>query len=508
MTKPNDIPVFSKEDFDEWKIRMKIFLAAQDDDLWDVITDSPIRSLKDKCEWSVEEKRMAKIDNMAINILYKSLDKSMFSKIKFCTSAKEIWERLIQLCEGSEQNKENMKMAATQKLDSIRMYSYETLDEFDERFTSTVIELSSLGKTYTNREIIIKAMRALSKEWDIKIVAMREAKDLNKMELHEFFFEMKAFEFEKDSRKAEEAGRTKKRARLDIENKRKSGSREPEPNSTKPKKQKVLFAAKNLSSWDETDSEDEQTTIKCLLANNVEEDFDFGSEQFSKEELTEALNDMVIEYKKLSERLLEVQAENLTLKQQAEIHQVETETEPAEAESSISELNGLREVNSKLTKTILEKDFLIQKLNANVSAWTSSSTSLESMLNEQRPARCKFGLGYSEAEAETSKTDGFTKVGKTMQFVKSTCVDTLTEGFGLANKTEPNSCNDKKQEMISWLKPKVRAARCSKPKRKPAVFKQKNGLKFYGKYKTIPFGKRVRIIKVWIPKGIINYGPN
>ena len=93
-----------------------------------------------------------------------------------------------------------------------------------------MIELSSLGKTYTNREVVTKAMRALPKEWDMKTIAMKEAKDLNKMELHNFFFDLKAFEFEKNARKEEEDGRSFK-------------------------KQKALVAVKRT--WDDSESEGE-----------------------------------------------------------------------------------------------------------------------------------------------------------------------------------------------------------------------------------------------------------
>ena len=55
------------------------------------------------------------------------------------------------------------------------------MSEFDERFSIIVVELINLGKTYRNREVAIKVMKALPREWDIKTVAMREFKDLNKI---------------------------------------------------------------------------------------------------------------------------------------------------------------------------------------------------------------------------------------------------------------------------------------------------------------------------------------
>ena len=58
------------------------------------------------------------------------------------------------------------------------------MSEFDERISSIVVELINLGKTYSNREVAIKVMKALPREWDIKTVAMMESKYLKTLELH------------------------------------------------------------------------------------------------------------------------------------------------------------------------------------------------------------------------------------------------------------------------------------------------------------------------------------
>ncbi|KZV56849.1 hypothetical protein F511_17022 [Dorcoceras hygrometricum] len=124
----------------------------------------------------------------------------MFSKIKTCATAKEIWEKLVQICEGNDETKENKLTVAQQKYEAIKMKDGETMAEFDERFSAVVIELNSLGKEYSNRELVLKVMRALPKEWDVKTMAMRESKDLNKMELHDLFANLKAYEFELETR--------------------------------------------------------------------------------------------------------------------------------------------------------------------------------------------------------------------------------------------------------------------------------------------------------------------
>ncbi|KZV44669.1 hypothetical protein F511_35682 [Dorcoceras hygrometricum] len=88
----------------------------------------------------------------------------MFSKIQTCTIAREIWEKLTQICEGNEETKENKVIVALRKFELIKMKPEETMTEFDERFSSLVIELARLNKTYRNRELDLKVMQALPKE--------------------------------------------------------------------------------------------------------------------------------------------------------------------------------------------------------------------------------------------------------------------------------------------------------------------------------------------------------
>ncbi|XP_073046036.1 uncharacterized protein [Primulina eburnea] len=147
MTYFSKVPMFSKED---WKMRMQAHLAAQDDDMWYVITDGPLKILKPntavavtdgapqivekpRSEWTGEDKKKANLNNVANEILYKTLDKIPLARSR---------------C----------------KFENLKMNAKETLNEFDERFSSLVNELAALGKEYDNREIALKVMRALPRE--------------------------------------------------------------------------------------------------------------------------------------------------------------------------------------------------------------------------------------------------------------------------------------------------------------------------------------------------------
>ncbi|XP_073033714.1 uncharacterized protein [Primulina eburnea] len=131
-----------------------------------IIDGAPHRIEKHRDEWTTEDKKKANLDNLAKDILYKTLDK---------------------LCEGNEQTKENKLSVVVQKFDNIKMKAGESMHDYDERINGIFNELNALGKVYSNKEVALKVIRGLPKEWDVKIMAMRELKDLNKIELHDLF---------------------------------------------------------------------------------------------------------------------------------------------------------------------------------------------------------------------------------------------------------------------------------------------------------------------------------
>ncbi|KZV45398.1 hypothetical protein F511_42739 [Dorcoceras hygrometricum] len=93
---------------------------------------------KSRHEYTNDDNKKANLDNVARGILYKTLDKdkNMFSKIKTYATAYDIWEKLVQICEGSDDTKENKLTVSQQKYEAIKMKDGETMTEFDERFSA------------------------------------------------------------------------------------------------------------------------------------------------------------------------------------------------------------------------------------------------------------------------------------------------------------------------------------------------------------------------------------
>ena len=66
------------------------------------------------------------------------------------------------------------------KYELYRMESNETIYEIFTRFTDIINGLQSLGKIYTNVEIVRKILRCLPRNWGPKVTAIEKAKDLTK----------------------------------------------------------------------------------------------------------------------------------------------------------------------------------------------------------------------------------------------------------------------------------------------------------------------------------------
>ena len=94
---------------------MRIFIQASDYNLWNIIVNGPhipthslnnIVTLKIKNYWDENDRRMAQLNAKNSNALYYALSVSEFNRISFCTSTKEIQNRLEVTHDGTNQVKE------------------------------------------------------------------------------------------------------------------------------------------------------------------------------------------------------------------------------------------------------------------------------------------------------------------------------------------------------------------------------------------------------------------
>ncbi|KAG8639749.1 hypothetical protein MANES_14G166140v8 [Manihot esculenta] len=189
-------PFFDGNDFLYWKNRMYYFLKSEGVDL--VIDEN--QEQKPKSEWSELEKRRVALNDKAIHILFCALSRSEYNKVCMKSTTKEIWDALVVTHEGTNQVKEN-KMV-------FLIYQYE--------FIEIIGGMKSLGKTFTNEELVKKILRCLPKEWLPKVTSLKDAKDLSKVQLDELLGNLIDYEMTLKREQVEEPNKMKKNIALRV----------------------------------------------------------------------------------------------------------------------------------------------------------------------------------------------------------------------------------------------------------------------------------------------------
>ena len=100
-------PFFNGSDYSYWKARMRIFIQAQDYEMWSIVVNGPyipsiyvdgVKVPKLEMDWDEHDMRKAQLNSKAMNVFYCALDRNEFNIVSTCNSAKEIWDRLEVTC--------------------------------------------------------------------------------------------------------------------------------------------------------------------------------------------------------------------------------------------------------------------------------------------------------------------------------------------------------------------------------------------------------------------------
>ena len=184
-------PYFDGTNFASWKHKMKMHILGHNPAVWAIVCIGLQGEFFDgrepNREATAEELKMLQYNAQACDILFNGLCPEEFNKISRLENAKEIWDTLIDMHEGTDSVKESKLDVLQSQLDKFKMKDGEGVAEMYSRLALITNEIAGLGsEEMTDRFIIKKILRALDGKYDTVctlIQMMPNYKDLKPTEV-------------------------------------------------------------------------------------------------------------------------------------------------------------------------------------------------------------------------------------------------------------------------------------------------------------------------------------
>ena len=126
----------------------------------------------------------------------------MFHRVKNCKTAKEIWDAVCVICEGSDKIKKSKLDMYVTRMKTTKMKEGETVKNYEIRLSGLLNDIIALDYVLDPEELNYKILTSLTSAWDIKTEVMKSM--LTKDTTTSFIWnELKTYEFEKMKSKME-----------------------------------------------------------------------------------------------------------------------------------------------------------------------------------------------------------------------------------------------------------------------------------------------------------------
>ncbi|XP_074590609.1 uncharacterized protein LOC141846459 [Curcuma longa] len=444
-------PYFDGNNFAYWRSRMEYYLMTEIDMWFSVMEgftapkDAEGKVLE-SAQWTTEQKRKAQANAKATVTLQCGLAKDQLNKVGPFSSARDLWNKLIELNEGTRDSRIAKRDLYMNQLQNFAMRDNETVSELHGRIKELLNGLHSIGESLENRDTIRYALKAFPQNtlWSSMVDAYkvidarrtgrkrkkRESSssssesssdgddESSSSEIANFVRRMmrRSRKYNKNDVKkifADKKGKssTKVRGKTDMvcfECNRKGHIRSECPDLAKEEdKQRRKKALK--ATWDDSSSSSSEDEVKkgtkhrALMALNDSESEEDESMSRTSQEVTSSDDDEVTspELDKLYETIACLT--NALSRSKNKVKLLKCELEELRKSTLISEENETNE--SQVEELRKENNLLLEQVNdlkCTLEKFTTSSNTLNMILDAQRAVYNKAGIGYKPKQKEFS----------------------------------------------------------------------------------------------------------
>ncbi|GKB26848.1 zf-CCHC domain-containing protein [Tanacetum coccineum] len=396
-------PLFEANCFIYWKNHFETYVKSKDIDLWYIIAHGnykPTTKYKDGKDvvtpydkLDENQKKMLSKNDEAKMVLYNGLPKKEYERIFMCDTAQNIWDSLITTHQGNKQVKDNKIYLFIQKYEEYLIADDETIDCAFSRFNIIITSLKVLDESFSSRNHVRKFLRALPSKWRPKKEWEINKEQERKVQVSPHLKQTKGqgifrqpYDDKKNFREVKEEKKEDRRCF-------KCG----DPNhfiSDCPKNYSGDQKAFVVGSWSDSgdDSKKEEICLKAHSNEVLSDNLYYSSSSLDNESRQS-------EYDKFGQISLRIINKNKRLKAKNEslkktIDELKTKLDllekGKESSSNCNAYDDLRlEVNS---------------LKLKLASFEHSSSSLQKIVEMQKPSKDKYGLGYTETIASSRNT--------------------------------------------------------------------------------------------------------
>ncbi|GJS62600.1 hypothetical protein Tco_0657384 [Tanacetum coccineum] len=187
----NRPPMLDKDLYDSWMSIMELYIQNQEHGrmilepvehgplIWPTVEDNGVIRTKKYAELSAVEKIQADCDMQATNIILQSLPADIYSLVNHHRVAKDLWERVQLLMQGTSLTKQERECKMYDAFDKFTHIKGESLHTYYLRFTPLINDMNIYKMKMEQFQVNTKFLNSLPPEWSKFMTDIKLVKDLH-----------------------------------------------------------------------------------------------------------------------------------------------------------------------------------------------------------------------------------------------------------------------------------------------------------------------------------------
>ncbi|GKB52684.1 hypothetical protein Tco_0903437 [Tanacetum coccineum] len=187
----NRPPMLEKHLYDSWKNRMELYMQNREQGkmilesvehgplIWPTIKENGVTRTKKYEELSATKKIQADCDLKATNIILQGLPSDVYSIVNHHRVAKDLWERVKLLMQGTSLTKQEKECKLYDAFDKFAHIKGESLHQYYLRFTQLINDINIYKMKLEQFQVNTMLLNSLPTEWSKFVIDVKLVRDLH-----------------------------------------------------------------------------------------------------------------------------------------------------------------------------------------------------------------------------------------------------------------------------------------------------------------------------------------